>query len=521
MSYTTLPNSGLRTWDYGESGWITHLNYDFSRLSSTLLKIAGLLDVDLAGLATGDILRWDAGASKWKPKTPLWEAIAETTTSTTSSTSSTTSSSSTTSTVTSTSSTSSTSSTVTSTSSTSSTTSSSTTTTTVPVTEFICDVGPGQADYTTLAAFTAALPSDLTAATTMVLGGAKTGTVSDNASVTGSIGGATATVVHCSASQILLESISGPFQVGEQIRVDESNYFTATDVGASAKMVAEVATTGNADTAKASTAACTTSSVNKVIIRAASGHEASTQWDTGKYRLEYTSVLNGEAALTSSLRDLDLIGVQIHAKSNFMSCVGMSVNGNPAGATLLVDKCLFRGAIVGGTQYVVGLYLASSNLTAKVRNTIAYDFKNGANTACVGIWDADSVATYVHNATTHNCYFGVYGEPSSTTRVTNTIANDCVNGFFTDFPATFHADSDYNCSDIAGDAPGANSRNGADGTVTFADEGNDDFALGAGDSNAKDRGTSLAAHGVLPVTEDIDGTDRTSGTYDVGAHEYV
>lgn len=124
MGYSTLPNSGLRTVDYGESAWLTHFNYNWQRLNDTLLKLSALLDVDVSGgLNDGDVLWWVAASTKFKPRHPTRPA--KTTTTTTSTTSSTTSS---------TSSTTSTSSTVSTTSSTSSSTSStsSSSTTTAP-----------------------------------------------------------------------------------------------------------------------------------------------------------------------------------------------------------------------------------------------------------------------------------------------------------------------------------------------------------------------------------------------------
>ena len=72
MGYTALPNSGLRLLNpvNTSSDWATHFDYNMTRLNSTLLKLRALLDVNPTGLANGDVLKWDAGTSKWVKYTP-------------------------------------------------------------------------------------------------------------------------------------------------------------------------------------------------------------------------------------------------------------------------------------------------------------------------------------------------------------------------------------------------------------------------------------------------------------------
>ena len=91
MAYSTLPNSGLRMWPYGESGWLTHMNYNVQRLNDTLLYLSALLDVDVTGIANGNILKYVSGSGKWEDQTPDWPALSTTTTSSTSTSSTTTS----------------------------------------------------------------------------------------------------------------------------------------------------------------------------------------------------------------------------------------------------------------------------------------------------------------------------------------------------------------------------------------------------------------------------------------------
>jgi hypothetical protein len=79
---STLSPSGLKTTDYGESAWLAHHNDNWTRLNNTLLKLSALLDVDMSGLADGNILAYNAGANKWKPVIPTTTTSTSTTTTT-------------------------------------------------------------------------------------------------------------------------------------------------------------------------------------------------------------------------------------------------------------------------------------------------------------------------------------------------------------------------------------------------------------------------------------------------------
>ena len=72
MGYTTLPNSLLRLLNpvNNSTDWATHFDYNMTRLNNTLLYVNALLDVDITGLADGDVLRYNSGTSKWETWQP-------------------------------------------------------------------------------------------------------------------------------------------------------------------------------------------------------------------------------------------------------------------------------------------------------------------------------------------------------------------------------------------------------------------------------------------------------------------
>jgi len=95
MAYTTKTTTGLRvTTAYGASDWVSVHNYNMERLNSTLLKLSGLVDVDVSGLSAGMILVYSASAGKFVARNPprgsLVVMVTTTSTTTTSTTTTTT-----------------------------------------------------------------------------------------------------------------------------------------------------------------------------------------------------------------------------------------------------------------------------------------------------------------------------------------------------------------------------------------------------------------------------------------------
>lgn len=66
---TIQSETGLETANYNSPMWVYIYNKNVEILNDTLLKISGLLDVDLTAIDDGAILMWDG--SDWVPK--LWD----------------------------------------------------------------------------------------------------------------------------------------------------------------------------------------------------------------------------------------------------------------------------------------------------------------------------------------------------------------------------------------------------------------------------------------------------------------
>jgi len=234
------------------------------------------------------------------------------------------------------------------------------------------------------------------------------------------------------------------------------------------------------------------------------------KWTTTAYRLE---IPTGNGILTLSPNHMRIEGIQIRLFQ--LSSNGQAARFESPGASVDIrfSKNILRG--VSNTTFAwhaaIAIHQAGAG-TARIWNNLFYDF-NGTNTCVAYDLDDSGFTYYVYNNTVDNCWNGYWRELGNFI-AKNNIAQNCVDGF----RGGFNGASNYNISDLAGDAPGAQSKNST--TVDFVNEASDDFHLSAGDTAAQDAGIDLSLDGGLAFSDDIDHQIRITA-WDIGADEMI
>jgi hypothetical protein len=337
-------------------------------------------------------------------------------------------------------------------------------------------------------------------------------------------------VVHCTSDQILIKSIaSGPFQNGENIEVDGSNYVTSNTAPVDAIAVAEMGTTGASDTTQAVLDGFTLDAVNYVIVRAQTGHEAVIPFDTSRFYFDWT-LSSGNNPCGFQVWD-DYVRVE---DLQLQITTNTGYTGEPAAISLGYDtdlgtakftsndhdvritNCVVKRAGGTATTNAYGIMLYSNGGYIKANNCVAYDFNQGAgNAACYWLADAGSNPQnmFVGNCIAYNSLKGFSLQTASSFKVYNCIAWGCTSDF-----AGSYANSNYNMS-MDNSAPGVNSiKNGA-GYPNFISLERRDFRIGTA-SDAVDAGAG-------PTTEsevyeyDWDGNARSGADCNMGIFEYT
>lgn len=375
--------------------------------------------------------------------------------------------------------------------------------------DFLCKTGPGQVDYTTAALWEAGTQCDLTAATTLVFAhGGITGTIADNASVSGVTSSATATVVHCSATQILLETIaSGPFQDGEVVQVSAGNSVTISDTGLTVVVVGECGTTGAVD-APIGWAGATTDSTNFRKLAAQEGHEATQPWDTARYIMK-SSAGSDVVDLGEDYAEFDHIQLEHAPTSDWRYGLDVQATG------VKVNGCVIWSSNTRANCH--GIYIHDASVDHLIENTFVYSFsENGIQGSC------NSAGISSINCTVYGC--GHYGLTTSSGDGLYIVNNLSYNNTDADFSASVTGGSlSYNFSkdDTAGTGTGC-IRGDTDGkTPDFVSttDNSEDLHLQSS-SDAIDAGIGPGSAAYVSAL-DFDGNTRAGATCAIGADEYA
>lgn len=392
-------------------------------------------------------------------------------------------------------------------------------------TEFTVVVDPDSGsgvDYSSLNAAEAGIQTDLTVATTLVFAhGGITGSLSDNDSLTGQTSGATGTLVHASSSQILIESISGTFQSGEQIYETENvNYVTSSDAGDDAIVdITGRCTGGTADTTTTTVNGSTTSATNYIKIRTDSGesYRHNGTYQTGnKYRLELTDAF----ALQIQDQYVRVEGIQVQiTRTTGGSTAGIAINSlADAAGEIWISHNIVKNV---GDNRSVGIFpsanIGATARTIKIWDNAVFDWTESGQVPSQIRVNSTTWSAYIYNNTVYGGYYGIRQSAGTLVAKNNIVQGSANNAY----QGTFDAASDYNISDDATDPGGANDQNNV--TLTFINLGGRNFHLDAGDTEAIGGGEDLDpdGDGFLNVTDDIDGDARDATNPDVGADEFV
>ena len=255
-----------------------------------------------------------------------------------------------------------------------------------------------------------------------------------------------------------------------------------------------------------------TTSINnyiKVYTTTVARHDG--KWNNGKYRL-----INSETgrALYTQVSNIKIDGLQILNQPTW----GYDQNAIDVQGSGEVSNNIIKYAGSNGTD-INGIYFAAV-ASVKIYNNMVYDTPKGITTWCGG----DVLRCYVYNNTVINSSASGFKPHQwvDTLFINNIVQNSAIgydvwsihNG---QRISSAHPNSDYNISDIAGDAPNATFSTSSK-IVSFISTFTKDFHLSSSDIVAKDAGKNLLSNPNLSFSNDIDGQIRGS-IWDIGADE--
>lgn len=258
----------------------------------------------------------------------------------------------------------------------------------------------------------------------------------------------------------------------------------------------------------------TTDATRYIDIVGATGDTPGMPYSTASYRLEPASADTALITISDDFVRVRRIQLKVTKSSGTSERYGIVTLTLAAGAQIYIEGVLIQGNIGSGNgDNSRAIYCFDADAAMRISNCVIYDFSQTGMSAIYTV----AMTAYLYNNTVVNCLVGYRGGGTSVVAINNLYDSQGLSSA-DGFNNTFAASSNFNCSDLSSDAPGANSRNSQ--TTTYVDEANDDFHLGAADASAKDFGTDLSGDANYAISIDFDGETR-SGSWDIGADEIV
>lgn len=237
------------------------------------------------------------------------------------------------------------------------------------------------------------------------------------------------------------------------------------------------------------------------------------EWDESKYRLD--TFVNGGAPSINILENFIRIdGLQIKGTNTSGWC-GPAINFSnsiSSDSDIRISNNILQANYSGAQDGFAGAALRDDGWgalsTKRIWNNVVYDTVKTEHSSGITFYGGTA---YLYNNTVSNVSSGIDVNGGTIISKNNLSYNNT-----NDFVGTFSSLSTNNLSkDATAPDYGTYYRNA---TVQFSNEADQNFHLSVEDTEAKNKGINLSSDIFLPITTDIDGSQRT-GEWSIGADD--
>lgn len=220
------------------------------------------------------------------------------------------------------------------------------------------------------------------------------------------------------------------------------------------------------------------------------------QWSDSHVRMSLTNVATHGINYSDEYVRVEHLQIEMSdSTASARACIS-SNTVDAGGSAFRILGCILRQAPgSSGSGNIWGLRAVDVDATYYVVNTLFIGFRQGSGKGA----NIDGGTAYFYNCGFIDSDVGLE-ESGGTTVAKNTYSQDCTDGFFGTITGEF------NCSDIASDAPGTSP---VTGDISFVEAGSGNYQLASGDTVAKGAGTDLSADATYPFSVDMAGTTRS------------